>query len=312
MHQHCGRRRASSHQRGGRVAAAAIAAWLGAVVTLPAVGGEPQRNNDNDRETVETEDLFGFVEGTDIGRAGEREIEVDQALRYGKSGGTYQNDATTLQFKYTAFKDFRISTMATFAYYDISGVPGLMDMNRAALQSLSFDARFRMFDRERAPFGLALSFVPHWGFADETTGIPLKHFGWQGVLLADREWVPDKLVGAFNFEFDTDRTRLLPDGAVEQAPVLSFGAALAWQLRPGLWLGGETRYLRSYQGAALDVFSGQALYAGPTIYSEIGKNGWVSFALDFQLRGGAVGVPGALDLVNFERYQAMLRGGIVF
>ena len=39
---------------------------------------------------------------------------------------------------------------------------------------------------------------------------------------------------------------------------------------------------------------------------------WLSVAFDVQARGQAVTAPGALDLVNFERYQANFRLGFEF
>jgi hypothetical protein len=296
--------------------AAAVAATL-ATLLLSATGdaragAAPARASAGNADDIDTEDMFGFVEGSDIGRLGQQETEVDTTVRSGKNTGSYATAATELEYKYTAFSQFRIAAAATFAYYDIRGVAGLNDLAGAAAQSLSFDARFRLLDRDKAPVGLTLNVQPHWGFADETSGVQLNHFGWEAALLADRELVPGRLVGAANLLFDTDRTRLLPDGTVTQAPTIEFGAALAAQARRGLWLGAEMRYLRGYEGSALDVFSGQALYAGPTLYMRLGKQGWMSAVFDVQLWGSAVGVPGALDLVNFERYQARLRFGYDF
>jgi hypothetical protein len=81
---------------------------------------------------------------------------------------------------------------------------------------------------------------------------------------------------------------------------------------PGLWLGGEARYLRDYSGAALNVFSGQALYTGPTVYARLAANAFVSVAWNFQIWGRATTAPGALDLANFERHQVKLRFGLEF
>jgi hypothetical protein len=47
-------------------------------------------------------------------------------------------------------------------------------------ESRSFDP-----NRDRSPFGLTLSVAPHWGFADETSGAGISHFGWEGDLLMD-------------------------------------------------------------------------------------------------------------------------------
>jgi hypothetical protein len=99
---------------------------------------------------------------------------------------------------------------------------------------------------------------------------------------------------------------------VELQPTTGIGMALANQVMPGMWMGGEVRYLRSYQGAALEAFTGQALYLGPTLYAKLGEKGWLSATVSFQAWGGAVSTPGALDLTNFERYQAKLRFGYMF
>jgi hypothetical protein len=81
---------------------------------------------------------------------------------------------------------------------------------------------------------------------------------------------------------------------------------------PNVWLGGEARYLRDYSGAALNAFSGQAVYVGPTLYARLSGNAFVSLAWNFQIWGGATTAAGSLDLVNFERNQANLRLGFEF
>jgi hypothetical protein len=263
---------------------------------------------------VDTEDLFGFVEGSDIGDKSEKELESDAIIRAGRSTGHFADAATEFQYKYTVFQNFRISAAATFAYYDIAGVPDMDDRRAAAVQSLSFDARFRLLDRNRSPFGLTLSVEPHWGFADETSGARISHFGWEGDLMMDRELLPDRLFSALNLHFDTDRTVVRGGGGdgVELQPTTGIGMALANQVMTGVWTGGEVRYYRSYEGAALETFTGQALYLGPTLYAKLGEKAWLSATFSFQLWGGAVSTPGALDLTNFERYQAKLRFGYMF
>jgi hypothetical protein len=265
-------------------------------------------------DRLDTEHLFGFVEGADIGEKGESELVSDTSQRAGKSGGAFADTGSELEIKYMAFENFRISASATLAYYGIAGVPGMADVHRATIQSAAADARFRLLDRAdaRAPFGLTLSVSPHRGFVDETSGVRTEHAGAEIRLLADRELAPDRLVGAVNLLFANDRARLLGSDGIEHESLLGAGAALAGQLWPGLWLGAEARYLRDYSGAALNVFSGEAVYAGPTAYLRLGPKAFVSAALDFQVRGRAVAVPGALDLMNFERIHGKLRFGLEF
>jgi hypothetical protein len=261
---------------------------------------------------VDTEHLFGFVEGADIGNKGDREFVIDSTLRAGRSTGFFANTASELELKYTAFENFRISAAAALAYYDIAGATGIDDARRAAVQSLFLDARFRLLDRDRAPFGLTISAAPHWGFADETSGVRTGHYGTEIQLLADRELKPELLVGAINVLFANDRARLLASDGVQRESLVGAGAALAAQIMPGLWLGAETRYLRDYSGSTLNVFAGQAFYLGPTLYAKLGGNAFVSAAWNFQIWGKAVAAPGALDLANFERHQVKLRLGLEF
>jgi hypothetical protein len=261
---------------------------------------------------VDTEHLFGFIEGADIGGQGDGEFVTDSTLRAVRSAGVFANTASALELNYTAFQNFRISAGATLAYYDISGIAGMGDTRHTAMQSLFLDARLRLLDRDLAPFGLTISAAPHWGFVDETSGVPASHYGTEIHLLADRELHPDRLVGAINLLFANDRTRLVAFDGLQHESLVGAGAALATQIMPGLWLGGETRYLRDYSGSALDVFTGQALYIGPTVYARLGRNAFASVAWNFQIWGGATAAPGALDLTNFERHQVKLRFGFEF
>jgi hypothetical protein len=173
--------------------------------------GSPGKRADKTGD-VDTEHMFGFTEGSDVGAAGEKELETDSTGRFGKLGGSYNNVATALEAKYSFSDSFRLSAVATVAYYDISGVSGLDDRRRGALQSISFDARYRLFDRERAPFGLTLSVEPHWGFADEMSGAPADQQRAAFRVLADRELIADRLFAALNISYEPEQTRLRGSG----------------------------------------------------------------------------------------------------
>jgi hypothetical protein len=109
--------------------------------------------------------------------------------------------------------------------------------------------------------------------------------------MMDRELAPDRLFGALNLHFDTDRTESVAGGSKEQQPTLGIGGALAGQAISGVWIGGEVRYFRSYEGAGLDKFTGHAVYVGPTLYARFGEKAWLSAAFDVQAWGRAVTSP---------------------
>jgi hypothetical protein len=84
------------------------------------------------------------------------------------------------------------------------------------------------------------------------------------------------------------------------------------QIRPGIFVGGEARYLRQYDGIGLDSLAGQGFFAGPTLYVKISERAWMTLAWSAQVAGHATAIPGSLDLVNFERQQARLLFGVNF
>ena len=285
--------------------------WLAGLAAPGSASADNHKHADKAAE-VDTEHMFGFTEGSDIGEAGEKELEVDSTGRFGKLDGSYNNVATALEAKYSFSDSFRLSAVATVAYYDITGMSGFDDRRQAALQSVSFDARFRLLDREHAPFGLTLSVEPRRGFADEMGGERADQYGAEIRMLADRELIPGRLFAALNVSYEPEQTRLRDSGETLRESMLGIGAALAMQVMPNVFIGAEARTLRQYEGLGLNSFAGQALYIGPTFYATFGQGYFLSAAWNVQVWGAVAGSSRALDLVNFERHQAKLRVGVAF
>jgi hypothetical protein len=285
--------------------------WLAGLAAPGSASADNHKHADKAGE-VDTEHMFGFTEGSDIGEAGEKELEVDSTGRFGKLDGSYNNVATALEAKYSFSDKFRLSAVATVAYYDITGMSGFDDRRQAALQSVSFDARFRLFDREHAPFGLTLSVEPHRGFADEMGGERADQYGAEIRMLADRELIPGRLFAALNVSYEPEQTRLRASGETLRDSMFGIGAAFAMQVMPNVFIGAEARTLRHYEGLGLNSFAGQALYIGPTFYATFGQGYFLSAAWNVQVWGAVAGTSGALDLVNFERHQAKLHVGVAF
>ncbi len=114
-----------------------------------------------------------------------------------------------IEAKYTVESWLRVAPAAVFAYHDISGVPGLADRRQAAFQGLSFETRFLLVDRERAPFGLMFSVEPHWNGIDDVTGQRVEDYGATLLLAADRELVSQKLYAAINVFYEPEATRVI-------------------------------------------------------------------------------------------------------
>jgi hypothetical protein len=261
---------------------------------------------------IDTEHLFGFTIGSDIGENGEKELENETNTLAGKNGGTYAAVFDQLEAKYTVARNFRIAAAAVFAYHDISGVPDIEDQHRAAFQGASVDARIRLLDRERSAFGFTVSIEPHWNRIDDTTGERVQNHGGTVTLALDKEVVARRLYAAVNLLYEPEVTHFLDADTWVRQSTIGVSGALAMQVRSGVFFGSEVVYRRLYDGLGFARLAGHALFAGPTLYARLSEHWWASLAWNAQVVGHAADQPGALDLVNFERHRATLRFGYRF
>jgi hypothetical protein len=262
--------------------------------------------------TIETEHLFGFTIGSDVGDVGERELEGTVTGRHSKQTGTYGAAEGTLSAEFVPIPNLRTEITGAGIGYNVAGVGGFDDQHYAAFGGLAADIRYRLVDRATAPFGLAVGAEPHWGRADDVTGQPGNQYGVDFVAAADWEIVPDRIVAAFNLLYRPEalRSKLSGTWSDESTAGVAFGVMA--QIRSGIFIGGEARYLRRYDGLGLDTFAGQGFFVGPTIYVKLSEKAWITAAWSEQVAGQAASVAGSLDLVNFERHQARLLFGVNF
>jgi hypothetical protein len=261
---------------------------------------------------IDTEHLFAFTIGTDTGELGEKEIEGQTDGRLGKRDGSYTALSQVLSAEFNPIQNFRLEVSGTSIYHDITGVSGLDDRRRGGWQSMSLDLRYRFLDRERAGFGLLVDAEPRWTRIDETSGMPVDQYGVDVTIAIDRELIPNRVVAAFNALYAPDVSRSRETGITLHESTLGFSTGLMFQAWPGFFFGGEARYFRKYEGLGLDMFSGHALFLGPTVYAKLSKRSWIAIAWSTQVGGKSADDPGRLDLVNFERQQARLLFGFTF
>jgi hypothetical protein len=263
-------------------------------------------------EGIDTEHLFAFMIGSDVGNVGEREFQSQTTGRFSKAAGNYRAVGQEFELEFVPLPNFRVELGGTFATHDIFGVPGFADRNQFEGQGISLDLRYRFLDREKDPFGLTLAAESHADRIDETTAAPVRKYGTDFTLAFDRELIPDLSVVALNLIYQPEWTRTLATGQTEQESTIGAAMAVMAQIRPGLFLGGEVRYFRKYEGLGMDDFAGQALFAGPTVFLKLSDRARLTANWSFQAWGRSAGSTAALDLVNFERHQARLVLGVNF
>lgn len=263
-------------------------------------------------EELDSEHLFGFTEGADIGAVGEVELEQETTGRLGKRGAAFRAFDPSLALKVPLTDNFRLAPGVSFYGYDIAPGPGLATRSAGGFNGVFLETRIRLLDRRTAPFGLTLNIVPSVGTIDAGSGFGSRSFGTDMGLLLDRELIPGQLIAAINVGYALASSRLTGTREVLLGSALEVSGALAYQVQPGFFLGSELRYARAYDGLAAERLVGEAFYVGPTVYKTISEHAWASFAWSFQVAGKAIGETGRLDLTNFDRHQFRLRIGYSF
>jgi hypothetical protein len=267
-------------------------------------------------EGIDTEHLFGFMIGADIGSVGERELQSETTGRFSKNvsrnGGNYRAVGQELELEFVPVKNVRIELGSNFASHIVNGVPGFEDRRQLSWQGVSVDFRYRFLNRDVAPVGLTFAVEGHADRIDEATAAMVRSYGTGFTLAFDRELVPSVAVAALNLLHQPEWTRLVSTGAAAQESTIGGALGMMVQMRPGLFLGGEARYLRRYEGIGLQELEGQALFVGPTAYFQLSQRTRLTAAWSVQAWGRAAGSNAALDLVNFERHHARLVFGVNF
>lgn len=263
-------------------------------------------------EGIDTEHIFAFMIGSDVGNVGEREFQSQTTARFSKTGGNYRAIGQEFELEFVPLPNFMVELGGTFATHDIFGVPGFINRSQFEGQAISLDLRYRFLDREKDPFGLTLAVESHADRIDETTAARVRKYGTEFTLAFDRELVPNLSVAALNLIYQPEWTRMVATGQAEQESTVGAAFAVMAQIRPGLFLGGEARYFRKYEGIGLDDFAGQALFVGPTVFLKLTDRSRLTANWSFQAWGRSAGSTAALDLVNFERHQARLVLGVNF
>ena len=263
-------------------------------------------------EGIDTEHLFGFMIGTDVGNVGEREFQSETTGRFARNGGNYRAVGQQLELEFVPARNFRIEIGSTFSSHDINGVAGFDDRRQLAWQGVSVDFRYRFLERDTAPLGLTLAVETHAQRIDETTAAVVRNYGTEFTLAFDRELVPNLAVVALNLIYQPEWTRFVGTGAAEQESTIGAALGVMTQIRPGISVGGEARYLRRYEGVGLEELAGQALFVGPTAYFQLSERSRLTASWSVQAWGRPAGSNAALDLVNFERHQARLVFGVNF
>ena len=249
------------------------------------------------KEKIDTEHIFGFTEGTDIGEKGEQEFESTTVGRFGKTGG-YTAIGNESAYRNVLFDGFRLSFEALPDYHSIHGMPGLADRNNVNFSGVASELRWQLSDRSKIPIGIAVSLAPEFRWIDDLSGTSVQGYSLPMVAAFDTALVSDKLFAAINFVYDPAITRA--EGRWERGTGLEASGAASYAVTRDIFIGAELRYI-----AWDDQNSTQSrgLFAGPSFYVNLSKTSALKVAWSREIVEETPRAPG---LANFERDQVIV------
>jgi hypothetical protein len=265
---------------------------------------------------VETKYVFGFTEGSGIGLEGEKEFSPETVARMGKRDGHYFASETKLEFEFTPNQYVQFELGPMVARHSINGVTDLDDRNQFVFSGFFGEIRYLLLDRgPSSPLAITLSAEPEWHRIDETGGARVKNYGLELKVNADLELVKNRLYLGANLLYEPEGTHD-PDGVGagwEKESTGGISGALSYRILPSVFIGAEVWYLRHYEGAWLNTFTGDAVFVGPTIYVQIAPKVFMTAAWNTQVWGREIDNPGVpLNLEEFSRHRAKFKVAVEF
>jgi hypothetical protein len=296
----CSRRRRGFHSLGVALAVACAPSFA-AADDESSKAGQPE----NPFYALDTKNLFGFLEGADVGEKGDRSLEFETTGSFGKPRGLYDSIEQEFIFENTLTDSLGLELGAHVLGQDVQGVPGLPDFVGVNFMGVSVEFRYVVIHRTaNAPLQVTLTIEPEWNSIGDA-GQRTVDFNATFRAIADVISSNRRLYGAVNLVYAPDGSR--PPGQLWQdTAILSASAALSYRLTPPLMLGAEADYDRAYGGAVPREFRGQAAYFGPTFHYQINEKIDLSAAVLIQAPAGR------LDFDDFPRELAKLRLEIDF
>ena len=262
---------------------------------------------------IETEYIFGFTEGSDIGAEGEKAIELEANGAFRKRHGRYGAIAQEIEFEAVPTQFFAYELSAHGTAHAISSVDGLDDLHRVTPSGLSARFRYLLIGRgPGSPIGLTVTAEPEWSRVDGTSGVFTRSLASTFKLLADTELIQNRLFAAVNLSYAPEIDKAAGEPTWTRSSILGAASAISWRFTPKVTVGAEAEYFRAYESLGLKNFQGHAVYVGPTLHIQFTNKMMFAAAYSTQVGGHATGNDQPLDLLNFSRHRARLRLGSEF
>jgi len=274
-----------------------LAAGLGFLPPNTARSQEDPHEDSFAASGFDTEHIFGFAEGSDIGPRGEREIESTNIASFGARGGYFNADTETA-LRYVITDELRLSAGALTDYFQIPDKQGFNNRNTITLSGATTEARWNLSNWRTAPFGMTLSINPDWRRNDPVFGRSSQNFAAGLGLLIDKEVIPGKFFAVLNLIYEPSFA--WPGGHLDREQSFTIIAAGSYAFSQNILAGAEIRHENQVQDGNLGA---HALYFGPNIFVRLTEDFTAKLAWAAQIPDAAAH---HLDIANYQRHQVDL------
>lgn len=246
-------------------------------------------------------DAYGFNVGTDTNDYGALSASLQYNGAYGTRFGDFAGHTVAAQISYGLLPCLEIGPYVFGGGVSNGGAFGL---GNGGFFGGGLEAKYKLLGRDTHGVGLTFDLLIQGAGNSGDYYAPTKStFDVIPAIFLDKELIAGKLYGALNASYDfgwVDQTFApLP----KDYGVLRLGAALSYQLVDGFFIGADVNHYRKWFGGRE---AGYATMLGPNFYWQATPKIAVTAAYNVQVAGKTtgpfVGVPGRLDLVNFNQH----------
>ncbi len=255
---------------------------------------------------LDTKNLFGALEGADVGEAGDRSVELETTAALFKRTGTYAFVEQEAIYEITPTPRLGIEFGAHAFGQSIRDDPGVANYSGVDFSGLSNEWRYVLAPRA-GPWSVQATFTitPQWARLFEG-GARGQDYTLPFLFILEAQPIARRLYAVLNLAYAPEVSRA--DGAAwARGSALTASGALSWRFTPDAMIGAEADALSEFDGLAAQAWRGSALFLGPTFHYQLTEKIDVSGAWTQQLAGRSRGDARALNLVEFTRSQAKLR-----
>lgn len=252
------------------------------------------------------ENLFGYVYGAETLPRGVSEAYLWWTHRSDKGLGHYAADDLKMELEHGFTDRAQASLYLNFARHDIAGSapiedgqPEYPDRHNTRFSGVQASFKYNVLSPVKDPIGLALYIEPGYSRVHKVSGRPQRERSIEFKLIAQKNFLDDQLVWAFNLTPELEWRRFTDTDEKERELELEATTGLSYRFAPKWFAGIEARYHSEYPDFAHREH--WALFAGPTLhYGD--KHWWATLTWLPQIKGSPAD-PARSDRLHLDEHE---------